>query len=143
VEQLLQASFGGLVSLDFQLPPALLGVGDELVLAVESGSDSGVYSLVVRNLGHDQGESSGDGVLEERSEEGVDGRRPARLCRSARRRAPFSRRADFPRRQLRRGRVSCDRNRHPSSCSADCAQAGLRHLSTTVQPHSSKWPRSF
>ena len=61
MEQLLQASFGGLVSLDFPLPPALLGVGDELVLAVESGSESGVYSLVVRNLGHDQGESSGDG----------------------------------------------------------------------------------
>jgi hypothetical protein len=40
VEQLLQASFGGLVSLDFPLPPALLG-GDELVLAVESGSESG------------------------------------------------------------------------------------------------------
>ena len=51
MEQLLQASFGGLVSLDFQLPPALLGVGDELVLAVESGSGSGGYSLVVRNLG--------------------------------------------------------------------------------------------
>jgi len=39
--QLLQASFGGLVSLDFPLPPALLGVGDELVLAVESGSKAG------------------------------------------------------------------------------------------------------
>jgi hypothetical protein len=52
VEQLLQASFGGLVSLDFPLPPAPLGVGDELVLAVESGSESrGVYSLVVRNFG--------------------------------------------------------------------------------------------
>jgi len=52
VEELLQASFGGLVSLDFTLPPAPLGVGDELVLAVESGSESGgVYSLVVRNLG--------------------------------------------------------------------------------------------
>ena len=83
------------------------------------------------------------GVLGERSEEGVGGRRPARLWRPARRQAPFSRRTDFPRRQLRRGRVSCDRNRRPSSCSAGCAQAGLRHLSTTVQPHSSKWPRSF
>jgi hypothetical protein len=61
----------------------------------------------------------------------------------ARRQAPFSRRTDSPRRQLRRGRVSCDRNRRPSSCSAGCAQAGLRHPSTTVQPHPSKWPRSF
>jgi hypothetical protein len=51
VEQLLQASFGGLVSLDFQLPPALLGVGDELVLAVESGSESGGVLAGVRNLG--------------------------------------------------------------------------------------------
>ena len=51
MEQLLQASFGGLVSLDFPLPPALFGVGDELVLAVESGSESGVYSLVLRNFG--------------------------------------------------------------------------------------------
>jgi hypothetical protein len=55
----------------------------------------------------------------------------------------FSRRTDSPRRQLRRGRVSCDRNRRLSSCSAGCAQAGLRRLSTTDQPHSSKWPRSF
>ena len=45
--------------------------------------------------------------------------------------ASFSRRTEFPRRQLRRGRVSCDRNRHPSSCSAGCARAGLRRLSTT------------
>jgi hypothetical protein len=37
VEELLQASCGGLVSPDFPLPPALVGVGDELVLAVESG----------------------------------------------------------------------------------------------------------
>ena len=41
VEELLQATFGGLVSLDFPLPPALVGVGDELVLAVEPGSESG------------------------------------------------------------------------------------------------------
>ncbi len=41
VKQLLHASFGGLVSLDFALPSTLLGVGDELVLAVESGSEPG------------------------------------------------------------------------------------------------------
>ena len=40
MKQLLQASFGGLVSLGLALPPALLGVGDELVLSVESGSES-------------------------------------------------------------------------------------------------------
>jgi len=68
------------------------------------------------------------------------GRHRVRTARSPR---PFSRRTDSPRRQLRRGRVYCDRNRRPSSCSAGCAQAGLRHLSTTAQPHSSKWPRSF
>src|SRR4051794_17172721 len=40
VEELLQASCG-LVSPDFPLPPALVGRADELVLAVEPGSESG------------------------------------------------------------------------------------------------------
>jgi hypothetical protein len=51
VEELFQASFGGLASLDFPLPPSLVGVGDELVLAVEPGSESGAYSQVVTNCG--------------------------------------------------------------------------------------------
>jgi hypothetical protein len=40
VEELLQASCRGLVSPEFPLPPALVGVGDELVLVVEPGSEA-------------------------------------------------------------------------------------------------------
>lgn len=63
MEELLQASFGGLVSLDFALPPALLGVGDELVLAVESGSESGGVLAGGQELGAGEREVAFAGTL--------------------------------------------------------------------------------
>lgn len=63
LEELLEASFGGLVSLDFALPPALLGVGDELVLAVESGSESGGVLAGGEEFGAAEGEVAFAGAL--------------------------------------------------------------------------------